>query len=59
MGVTWDCCGRWWRIGDPCGVCLRSRHEEERPRPCLDPDKMLGASDQHSGHEYPGEYDED
>jgi len=27
-------------------------------KPCTDPDKMLGAADQHSGHEYPGEYEE-
>ena len=26
---------------------------------CLDPDKMLGAADQYSGHEYPGEYEID
>ena len=33
--------------------------EKPRPNPCLDPDKMLGAADQFSGHEYPGEYELD
>ena len=33
--------------------------DKPRPNPCLDPDKMLGAADQFSGHEYPGEYEID
>ena len=32
--------------------------EKSKPSPCTDPDKMLGAADQHSGHEYPGEYED-